>query len=87
MFPLISLSDIISINRLTLTVENIDQCDVTVLHFIPKKTNNDKFESIVIHSHQIHSSSYLSPCDDDTNDNVCLDLQNYYYSLKILIVR
>ena len=53
---LISLRDIFSINRLTLVLKTIGQCDV-ISHYdvIDKKNNNVSFECLDKHYHYYHS--------------------------------
>ena len=72
-FPLTSLSDIVSINKLTLIQKNFSQCDVRTRYDVTDKTNNISFDDLNIHFHQYHSSTHWTCCD--TSDNVCLTLQ------------
>ena len=61
-----------------LILKIIGQCDVD--HFdVTDKSNNASFEDLDRHYHHYHSLSCQTCCD--TSDNVCLDLQNYRYSI------
>jgi len=76
-FPLISSSYIVSINKITLILTIISQCEVKHDVTLPIKT----ITSILKVSTNIISSSYHSRYD--TSDNVCLGLQNCFYSTYI----
>jgi len=67
-FALISPSDIGSINKLTLILKIICQCDVKAHYDGGDKNNNVSFEHLDIHYH------CGTRCD--IRDNVCLNLQN-----------
>ena len=57
---------------------------VTLLHswkIVTDKNNNVCFEVLTIHYDSYHSSLYQPHFD--TSDNVCLDLQNWSYSIFI----
>ena len=75
-FPLISLSHIVSINRLTLILKIISQCDVKHIMTFPIK----RITSVLkVETDMHHCSSYLTCCH--TTDNVCLYLNNCSYSI------
>jgi len=70
--PFISPRDMVCINSVTLILENISQCDVTLWRLIPIKTLTSvmKVSTNIIFS--VTSSSYRTSCD--ASDNVCLVL-------------
>ena len=82
--PLISLSDIVSINKLNSDSENY----LSVLHQthydVTNRSNNVNYEGLNIHYHWYLSSSYWTCCD--TSSNVCLDLHNYHYSIYLCML-
>ena len=79
----VDVSDIVSINLVTLILENISQRDVTLQHLGNKdKNNNISFEGLDIHYQQYHYSSYQTLCD--TSNNVCLNLEICCYSICIM---
>jgi hypothetical protein len=73
-FFLISLSDITSINLVTLILNNIGQ----LMTFNTDKDNNVRLEGPNTH---YHSSSFQTRCE--AINNVCLDIQNCCYSVFI----
>jgi hypothetical protein len=78
-----SPSDIFSINRLIVILQIIGQCEVKAHNDVTDKNNNISFEGLNIY---YHSSSYRTRCDTTCSDNVCLDLQNWRYSIYIMYV-
>jgi hypothetical protein len=62
------------INKLTLILKIIGQCDVKRFKMLPMKYKNVSFKCFHIH--------YQTHCN--INDNVCLDLQNCHYSPFII---
>ena len=73
-FPLISPSDVVNINKLALILKIIGQYDVKHIMMLPIKQYHS-FEGLEIHYHYYHSSSYQTHCD--TNDNVSIHCHNY----------
>ena len=69
-FPLISLRDIVNINKLTLILKNIGQCDVKhditdknigqcdVKHDVTDKNNNVSVEGLDMHYQKYHGFLY-----------------------------
>ena len=76
-FPLI-LGDIFSINRLTLILKIIDQCDIKHIMTLSIKTIVSVFMDS---TNVITALPTQTLCD--TIDNVCLDLYNCHYSIFI----
>jgi len=80
-FVFISLSDIVSMNRLAMILENICQRDVILWRLILTKTTTSdvKVATYII--------AWIAACHirtrGDTSDNVCFDLQNCRYSRYI----
>ena len=81
-FPLISLSDIVSINWATDT-GNYRSVLCHIMTFNTDINNNIRFEGLDIHYHNCHSLSYQIFCD--TSDNVYLNLQNCLYSIYLYV--
>ena len=80
-FPLISLSDIVSITKLTDTENYWSVWHQTYDDFTDK---NNSFEGFNIHYHYYHNSFYQTHCD--ANDDVCLGLHNCRYSIYLYIL-
>ena len=72
-FSLISLSDIVSINNLTLILQIISEHDVKHIATLPIKTIMPVLK-VLTNDHQYHCFSYRTRYD--TSNNVCLVLHN-----------
>jgi hypothetical protein len=68
MFPLILLSDIVSINLVTLILGKYWSVWRNIMMFSTDEINNFHSKGLEIHYHYYHNSSYVS-------NNVCFDLQ------------
>lgn len=79
-FPLISKSDIVSINDLTLILKIISQCDDKHFMMLQIKTiTTCTFEGREMHYHKYHNSFYVLTVLL-VIIIICLDLQNSCYS-------
>jgi hypothetical protein len=80
-FSLISSSDIVRINELTLILKIIGQCSIKCYD----KNDKVSFEGLDINYHKYHSSSYRNR--SDSCDNACLDFIVYIlHRTSVLII-